>query len=135
MADWTIPKEWMGSEVLTKDDLNAHAGAGGNTEYLYDNCPVSNQYMNNGTSIAQLNMRIESGTKYIGVTNSSYGSASVTFNTAFGTGPRVVSDSGNANVNCATSAVGTSGLTIYIQNGSGGTFTGSYYPSWIAIGA
>lgn len=131
---WTSPKTWGGSEVLTSVDINAYLSD--NTEYLYDNCPETSGYTNQGTFTAQTNNRIEFGYLYIGITTSSYGSAAVTFNQAFAAAPAVMVTEGNlANAPCRAGAVGTGGFTLSVYNGSGGTMSGSAFPRWLAIGA
>lgn len=133
---WTTVKNWAGSEVLTSADLDTYLSD--NTDYLYDNCPATTGFLGgiNGTTWTdQLNQRIESGTTYIPMTTAAYGSATVTFNTAYGTGPRVVTDPGNIYVRSMAVSVGTGGFTMYAMAGTGGTVTGSIYPTWQAIGA
>ena len=130
---WTNPKAWAGSEVLTAADMNTYVGS--NTEYVYDNTPISNQWLSGTTSVAQLNQRIESGTAYIGLTKEVYGSTLVTYNTAYGTAPRVVtSDTSALSLIASPRLIGTSTFRLFLVSPTG-TVTGSAYPDWIAIGA
>lgn len=131
---WSAPKTWAGTEVLTSADMNTYVRD--NLDYLFDSTPISTGWMNQGTLVSQSNQRIESGTKYVAIANTTYGSAAVTFNTAFGTAPRVVMTECNlGNANCRALTVGTGGFTGYVFNGSGGTTTGSAIFNWMAIGA
>jgi len=129
---WTSPKTWSGSEVLSSSDMNEQCS--GNVEYLYNNFTLSNQWMNNGTSVSQENQRIESGKGTIAVTTSDWGTGSVTFNTAFGTAPRVL-------VGCEllhwagwATNIGTGSFKAGVSR-TVGTLTGSIGYDWIAIGA
>lgn len=130
---WTTPKTWTGSEVLTSGDMNTYVGS--NTKDLYDNKPIANQWMNQGTSVAQLNQRIESGYRWTVQANTANGSAAVLFNAAFGSAPRVVCSALAANRSAVAASVGTGGFTLYTYVSSGGTYTGTIEANWIAIGA
>lgn len=130
---WTSPKTWSGSEVLTSADMNAQCS--GNIDYLYDNFALSNQFINGTNNVAQANQRIESGIAWVAGTTTSYGSMVVTFNTAFGTAPRVICTTTDSYGEFATSAsVGTGSFLLYSYRPTG-TRTGTWKSHWIAIGA
>lgn len=132
---YTAPKTWGGSEVLTSADINAQVS--GNVEYLYDSKPQATTWMDHGTSVAQVNQRIESGTGYVGITTATYGSVIVAYSAAFGTAPRVVLTETALNyMGMRAANVGTAGFVAYsLYCGTAGTMSGSSYFNWIAIGA
>jgi hypothetical protein len=133
MMAWTNPKTWT-TEVLTSNNMNTYVRD--NTDYIYDNFILSNQWFNVGTSVSQNNIRIESGQEYIGITTSTYGSIQVTFASEFGTAPRVLVTEGSmTNAPTQAKSIATTGFKLYVWNGSGGTMSGSACPSWLAIGA
>ena len=130
---WTTTKTWSGSEVLTAPDINTYVSD--NTDYLYDYKAASENFNNNGTNVAQLNQRIESGIGYVAVTTGNLGSMTVTFNAAFGTAPRVVASSYTSYVNSANvKDVGTGSFELDIFRTTG-TATGTFGAYWVAIGA
>lgn len=128
---WTATKSW-GTEVLTSADMNTYVS--GNTEYNYDNKPQANQWINNGTSVAQLNQRIESGTARVTYSTSKFGSTLVTFNTAYGTAPRVLVTDAQLGVYGCVKLVGTGNCVVH-SSIEVGTYTGTSIVNWIAIGA
>ena len=129
---WTTPKEFTGSEVLTTADLNTYLSD--NTEYLYDSAPATTGFLNKGTVwVDQANQRIESGIEDTLYTTINYGSTAVTFNTAFGTAPRVMVTPTSGAFGYAFS-IGTGGFNIYTSMASG-TYSGTITAHWLAIGA
>jgi hypothetical protein len=133
---WTTPKTWSGSEVLTSSDMNEQVS--GNVGYIGSNYPVANNWINFGTNVSQLTQRIESGVTTIPITTGTAGTAVVTFNTAFGSAPRVVM-AGHVvtpgQLIYPISEVGTASFKAWILKVTTGTttFTGTAW--WMAIGA
>ncbi len=131
---WTNPKTWSGSEVLTSGDMNQYVGS--NFNYLYDNYTLSNQWKVGTTNVTQENQRIERGSQQIEFVTSSYGSIWVSFNTAFGTAPTVVSTCGGETWRFASPlTINGTGARIYAYKVSTGTITDTCLINWIAMGA
>ena len=135
---WTNPKSWAGSEVLTSGDMNTYVGS--NIDYLYDNFLLSNQWKGGTVNVTQNNQRVETGTCEASCTTTNYGSVAVTFNTAFGSIPRVFATcSGSATeiqYYVATGvAVGTAGFKAFWFRATAGTETTTHPIHWMAIGA
>lgn len=129
---YTTKKVWSGSEVLTSADMNTYVGS--NIEHIYDNCPNTQGFFNKGTTfVSQLNQRIESGIEDTLYTTAAYGSTAVTFNTAFGTAPRVVVTPAWSTIGYIKN-VGTGGFDLHTQVTTG-TYSGTITAHWIAIGA
>lgn len=134
---YTTPKTWGGSEVLTSGDMNTYVGS--NVDYLYDNKPEANQFKAVGTNVSQANQRLESGVETIALSTGSLGSIAFTFNTAYGTAPRMFATVGStAGANNAfwagVDTVGTGGGKLWVRS-AGGTTTSTLYINWLAIGA
>ena len=130
---WTSVKDWGAGEVLTAEDMDTYVSD--NTDYLYDYKPTSEQWINNGTSVAQLNQRIESGTGFAYFNKSSLEYVPITYNTAFGTAPRIVATGLTTGLMCICTNNGTGVGTMQIRIITGGTVQGSQYFNWMAIGA
>jgi hypothetical protein len=133
---WTTPKAWAGSEVLTSADMNKYVGS--NTNYLNDNKPTANVMFGGTVAVAKTAMHIECGSAVVNLTTANDGSTSITFNTAFGSAPIVVTtvNSNNASVyNASVQTIGTRSFVMVAGKITSGTATGPIGCFWQAIGA
>lgn len=136
---WTSPKTY-GTEVATSDDMNTYVRD--NTDYLYDYKPQVEDWVGGSdTTVAQLNQRLESGTADVPISQSTAGSLTISFNTAFGSAPRVLAAICNygstvygAHTTFAVN-VGTGGFDLRVSKQTSGTVTTNIPASWLAIGA
>ena len=130
---WTSMKAWSGSEVLTSADQNTYVGS--NIQYVYDNKPEANNWINAGTNVTQLNQRIESGTMPIAFSTSAQDYGTVTFNTAYGTAPRIVLSCTNSKAIAYLLSSGTAWFGVGVRTRDDGTQTVTNIIDWMAIGA
>lgn len=137
---WTNPKTWVANTVLPASELNTYVRD--NTNYLYDVGLRAETWINQGTSTAQTSQRVESGTLSITSGEFDFGSTTVTYDSEFGTAPRVVASCATDSWFAVPHTVGTANFILNMRRvpRSAGFTTGTdimatVIANWIAIGA